>query len=200
MRLKTLSQLADEHGTDKGPMFHNYTEFYQELLSPIRHLPITMLEIGVLGGHSLRMWDGFFDNENTQIYGADIHDREIPESGKIRIRIGDATNPNFLYDLTQETGPIDLIVDDGSHFSSHQKDSLRLLWPSLSPGGLYIVEDCHSSYFYPWTKEDEVSFISSTSSWIDRLNEKGAGHCGRPTETDVEQIIFRKSLVVIKKR
>ena len=199
--LPTLSDLATKCGTDKGPAFHNYTQFYHDLFSPLRHLPITLLEVGVLGGESIRMWSEFFDHPDTRIHGVDIHDRELTGfDPRVQIHIGDGSNPNFIYDLTKITGSLDVFLDDGSHYSQHQKDSLRLFWPHIKTRGLAVIEDCHTSYSYPWTKPDEVSFTHSLLDWIDGVMENGAGHCGVPTETDIEELVIRKSVVVIKKR
>jgi hypothetical protein len=158
-----------------------------------------MVEIGVDGGESIRMWSEFFTHSESQIIGVDIHDKG-GNLGRGKFVLGDATNPNFIYDFAKAYGPFELIVDDGSHFSNQQKDSLRLLWPHLLPKGVWISEDCHSSFHYPWTTPEEISFVESMGDLVVNLMEKGAGHCGVPTETDIEEIVFRKSLVVIKKR
>lgn len=197
----TLEEIGFSTGTDKSSRFHNYLEFYHGLLSPIRHTPITLLEVGVLGGESIRMWSEFFTHENARIFGVDIHDRELTGfDPRVQILIGDATQPNFIHDLTQITGELDVVVDDASHFSGQQKDTLRLLWPHLKKSGLFIIEDTHCSYHHPWTEPTEESFVTYMLEWIHRLNEHGAGMCGVPTETDINQITFRKSVVVIEKR
>ena len=195
---KDLHQIGLECGTDKATM-HGYTRYYNELLATWRHRPITLVEIGVDGGESIKMWSQYFTSPDTTIYGVDIHDKK-GDLGRGRFVLGDATQPNFIHDLVNLTGPIDIVVDDGSHFSGQQKDSLRLLWPHLKSGGMYIVEDCHSSYKYPWTTPEEVSFVESMQEWIDTVMEKGAGDYGVPTESSIEEIVFRKSLVIIKKR
>lgn len=199
MNLPTLSELGNKHGTDKGPKHHNYCEYYHSLLSPLRHEPIHMVEIGVDGGESIRMWSEFFTHPEAKIYGVDIHDKGV-ELGKGKFIFGDATNPNFIHDFGNGYGPFDFICDDGSHMVDQQKDTLRLLWPHLKPGGIWCTEDVHSSWHFPWCKPDEISFVHSMKDWIDNLMEKGAGHCGVPTETDIQQVLFRKSLVVIHKR
>ena len=195
---KDLHQIGLDCGTDKATM-HGYTRYYNELLATWRHKPLTLVEIGVDGGESIKMWSQYFTSPDTTIYGVDIHDKK-GDLGRGKFVLGDATQPNFIHDLVNLTGPIDIVVDDGSHFSGQQKDSLRLLWPHLKSGGMYIVEDCHSSYKYPWTTPEEVSFVGSMMEWIDSVMEKGAGDFGVPTESAIEEIVFRKSLVIIKKR
>ena len=39
------------------------------------------------------------------------------------------------------TSSLDLVIDDASHMYSHTKNSFEILFPLLSPGGLYIIED-----------------------------------------------------------
>lgn len=43
-------------------------------------------------------------------------------------------------------GPYHIIVEDGSHKSSHQIISLMTLFPTLPPGGLYFCEDLVSAF------------------------------------------------------
>jgi predicted O-methyltransferase YrrM len=37
--------------------------------------------------------------------------------------------------------PLDLVIDDASHFHRHTKASFNVLFPHLRPGGLYVIED-----------------------------------------------------------
>ena len=39
----------------------------------------------------------------------------------------------------------DIIVDDGGHTMLQQQNTLAALWDRLQPGGLFIVEDLHTS-------------------------------------------------------
>jgi SAM-dependent methyltransferase len=41
--------------------------------------------------------------------------------------------------------PLDIIIDDGSHLMRDQQQTLAALWPLVSPGGLYVMEDVHTS-------------------------------------------------------
>lgn len=200
MQLKTLPELGAEAGTDKHHL-HRYCEFYHELLSPFRHLPITFVEIGVLGGNSLVMWDKFFTHPDSRFYGLDIHDVWFPPEGtRMKVIIGDASKAEVVDKIVAETGPIDFLWDDGGHFSFQQKESLRLFWPHLKSKGIYCCEDVHTSFHVPWTMPEEQSFVDHTMEWIKRAHEHGAGHCGIPTETDIEEIVIRKSIHVFKKR
>lgn len=196
---KNLNDIGLECGTDKAS--HGYLDFYDDLFSVLRTQPVSILEIGVAGGESIRMWSEYFIHPFTKIYGVEIQDKPLPVfDPRINIFITDATSPNAVFDITQAIGSLDIIVDDGGHFSSQQKSALSLWWPHLKSGGILSVEDTHTSYHYPWTIPDEVSFVSSMMEWIHRLNENGLNQSGVPAETDIEEIIFRKSLCVIRKQ
>jgi hypothetical protein len=47
-------------------------------------------------------------------------------------------------------GGIDIVIDDGSHLVSDVVSSLNFLFPHLSEGGIYIIEDLHASYWPGW--------------------------------------------------
>ena len=103
-----------------------------------------LLEIGVKDGASLKMWDDFFTHPDAQIYGADI----VKKGGidENRIIQADQGNYNDLLKL-QQKGPWNVVVDDGSHLPEHQLLTFRRLFPSITPGGLYIIEGTETSYW-----------------------------------------------------
>ncbi len=198
MNFRTLDEIGRECGTDKATL-HNYCIYYDQLLYPFRDKPINFLEIGVDGGESIRMWGEYFTHPDSIIWGVDIHDKG-GNLGRGKFVLGDATQPNFIYDLVKQTGPFDVVLDDASHYSAQQKDSLRLLWPNLKSGGIWVTEDCSTSYHYPWTLPDEVSMIQSIPQWIDDIMEMGYDQCGKPSRSSIEEIIVRKNLFIMKKR
>jgi hypothetical protein len=136
-----LDDLGILRGTDKCSLDHGYLEKFRRLLDPLRHEPITLLEIGVLGGASLAMWGDYFSA--AQIVGVDIN----PEctkyaTGRCQVEIGSQADPEFLEILGHRYVP-DVVIDDGSHLADHVILTFRTLWPHLRPGGIYIVEDLH---------------------------------------------------------
>ena len=91
--MKTLTEIADSfihsdsggNGIDKGTIRnagHSYTYFYDKLFTPLRNKPILMLEIGVCGGFSLKMWHEYFDQ--AVIIGLDINIIIIVKLKKIK--------------------------------------------------------------------------------------------------------------------
>jgi hypothetical protein len=154
-----LGRLADVHKTDKGGG-HGYMEVYSHFLRPYKFRPVRLLEIGVGGrgptdgGASLRMWKDYFPF--GKIYALDLFDKSQLEEPRIRIFRGDQSDPEALKDVTDESGNLDIIIDDGSHYNDHVIRTFELLFPYLKRGGLYFVEDVHTSYWprYGGSSED----------------------------------------------
>lgn len=131
MRL-TLDELAVAFGTDKGPQGHNYTPLYERHLRLLRDRAVTLLEIGIAAGASLRMWDAWFSA--ADVIGVDIApEREVNE-GRIRTHVCDVKQYEPMTDF-------DIIVDDGSHDPMDITVAARRLMPRLRPGGWYVIED-----------------------------------------------------------
>lgn len=191
-----LDKLARRFGTDKSSEAHGFTEIYESLLSAWRDRPVTVLEIGVYRGASLRMWRDYFPL--GRIVGIDKDpDASDHAGGRIDVRIGHQADAGFLEDVATADGPFDLIVDDGSHLAKGQKTSLRCLWPHLKPGGVYAVEDIHTSYLENfgggWRRpQTTVEFLKDV---IDDVHQPLHGR--QVTLEDMESIHFYYELCVI---
>lgn len=48
--------------------------------------------------------------------------------------------------MIEQTGALDIIIDDGSHINEHVKKSVEILFPYLKENGIYIIEDTQTSY------------------------------------------------------
>jgi hypothetical protein len=148
----------------------NYAARYHEHLQPIKDEPIRLLEIGIggyddphAGGDSLRAWKDYFPNGT--IYGIDIVDKKALEEDRIHTFCGDQADPEFLRAVVAETGPLDIIIDDGSHRSRDVIQSFRILFPHLKQdGGVYAVEDMHFSYI-PSIATSSQGQAKETPSW-----------------------------------
>jgi len=72
---------------------------------------------------------------------------------------------------TKHFGPVDIILDDGSHKTHHQSISFGALFrPALKDGGCYMVEDVHTNYWLK-TVDSEDTFIDVSKHMIDMLHE-----------------------------
>jgi cephalosporin hydroxylase len=136
-----LDDIGILRGTDKSSLNHDYLRHYERILGHLRHEPITLLEIGVFRGSSLRMWEDYMTA--ARIVGVDIAPECIRYAGdRCEIEIGSQADHNFLDEIGQRRRP-HVIIDDGSHMADHVILTFRTLFPHLRPGGIYIIEDLH---------------------------------------------------------
>lgn len=173
-----LNFLALAYGTDKKA--NGYIPFYHQHFKSIRKKRLRILEIGIggykdpkEGGHSLRMWKAYFPK--SMIYGLDVFDKRQIEEPRIKTFKGSQNDSNFLKSLSKEIGVLDIIIDDGSHVSEHIITSIRNLFPILKNGGIYVIEDLHTSYWPHFGRKGEIvnesmSAISMLKMMIDGLN------------------------------
>ena len=172
-----LSWLAAVYGSDKGATAHRFAELYERHFGPVRHTTKTVLEIGVHRGASLQMWRDYFPR--AQVYGLDINETSIP-GPRIETFRGDQSDPEVLAKL-RALGPFDVVIDDGSHRAPHVWASFAGLFGAVKPGGFYVIEDMHTSY---WTGRYEGgppghpdTSVKLVQGLLDAVNR------GRMTET-----------------
>ena len=207
---------ADRDGSDlhrifygnHGPIVHkwkHYLSIYDRHLSRYRGSAVRMLEIGVFKGGSLRMWREYLGSSAT-IFGIDIDPGCKTFDGlHAQVRIGSQDDAGFLDKVLTEMGGVDVIVDDGSHLSSHQIKSFQHLFPKLSDGGIYICEDLHSNYWRGWHQggyRRGGTFIETTKRIIDDMHsdfhQKGERELDRASRS-VGAMHFYNSMIVIEK-
>jgi hypothetical protein len=136
-------------GNEERPVhkWHHYIPLYAQYFSRFRASPVRFLEIGVFRGGSLQMWRKYF-GENAIIYGIDSDSECAKLNGlSAQVRIGSQDDPEFLRQVVDEMGGIDVILDDGSHQAKHQIKSFKYLFPRMNRGGVYMVEDLHTSFW-----------------------------------------------------
>lgn len=156
--------------TGGGNKWLNYLPVYESVID--RSRPIRMLEIGVFHGGSLRMWREYL-HPQAVIVGIDIDANckqfQDPENN-VHVRIGAQQDATFLQEVNAEFGPFDVILDDGSHLTSHMVDSFRSLFLSaLAEPGAYIVEDVHSNYWKSY-RDSPMSFVDFIAVLVDAMH------------------------------
>lgn len=185
--------------------YSNYFEIYDRFLERFRSKRPRLLEIGVQHGGSLDLWNTFFAGE-VDIVGIDI----LPECARfaadnVKIFIGDQSDEAFLRSVLVEGGKFDIIVDDGSHIPSQQIRSFEtLFFDGLAEDGVYICEDCHTSYWrrYGGGLRRRGSFIEFSKRLCDQVN---AWHADLPTlpinaaTRWIKSVTFFSSVVVFEK-
>ena len=150
----------------------HYLDIYERHLNRFVGKSPVLLDIGVLGGGSLKMWKDFF-GEGAKIIGLDIN----PECKKyecdgIEIFIGSQDSTNLIEIILSKYKNIDVVIDDGSHLMHHMIKTFNLIYNKMSSNGVYIVEDTHTCYWEEYggglLKED--SFIEFAKRKVDELN------------------------------
>ena len=159
---------------DKGTV-HSYIEVYEEILAPYRKTAKNILEIGLMSGESLRMWDEYFKGE---VFGIDCSIKPIDGKADLTkaiedglyISIGDASDPATIERFYKGL-KFDVIIEDAGHDINQQLNIYDAIRPYLSDEGIYIIEDVQNiditkQYFY------EID-TSRTVKIIDRRSVKG---------------------------
>jgi SAM-dependent methyltransferase len=193
--------------------WEQYLGVYQSELAGLIAVgkPLRLLEIGVQNGGSLELWHKFLP-PGSQIRGLDIDPRVASltfDHGTTRADVADATNAQHLEEiLGAET--FDIIIDDGSHVCGDVIRTFEILFDRVAPGGRYIVEDLHCSYYpgHGGGLKSAESSIEHLKSLIDSLH---ADHLqpgeSNPTERDklsqynrwVARVAFYDSIAIIEK-
>ena len=182
----------------------HYFDIYERHLSRLRNQKPVILEIGVFGGGSLKMWKEYFGCD-AQIVGLDIEEscKQYEEPG-IEIFIGSQDDPAVIGDILEKYSALDVVIDDGSHRMEHMTASFDLLYPFITDGGVYLVEDTHTCYWeeYGGGLHQPLSFIEFAKSKIDEINAVHTRGQVRQTELTklTDAIVFYDSVVVFEKR
>jgi len=185
--------------------WEHYFNIYETYFSKYRSRPILMMEIGVQTGGSTRMWKSYF-HKDSKIVGIDINiECKKHECDGIDIHIGDQNDKKFIESLIEKYGSFDIILDDGSHINQHQINTFEWLFPHVVDGGLYLIEDTHTSY---WSDcgggyKSPSSCIEYSKHLIDQLNAYfSESNQLKPTyyTNNIESINFHDSMVVFKKQ
>jgi cephalosporin hydroxylase len=108
-----------------------------------------VLEVGVRGGESLRLWQALFPEGLVAGVDNDTEGPAVWPAGTVSIAAGQ-DDPEMAKQARQASpGGYDLIVDDASHQGPLSQATFALLWPLVKPGGWYVVEDWWLGYL-PW--------------------------------------------------
>lgn len=187
--------------------WQHYFDIYDRYLVPFIGLSPNVLEIGVDKGGSLELWHNFF--ENAKIYAIDINSdvRNIDFPFSVDIEIGDQTDKEFLQNYVYSKPDFDIIIDDGGHYMDQQLMSLIYLFPKLKHGGIYIIEDVHTSYSqgYNGGFRNPNSFLEHCKSLVELLNLEFITDVNPPDDLaklffDLNSITFYNSVIVLEKK
>jgi len=202
----TLTQIFDTYKTDKGSLghgaeIHNYGLAYEQFFEEFRGNGISICELGVLDGNSLRSWRDYF--ENARVLGVDNADyRMIDGEDGFTTILGDQGNPIELKEMIGDGW--DIIIDDGSHLPKHQQECLYHLINNVKSGGYYVIEDLHTKRMN-WEEWQIFEWDGSTNSTWDFV-ESQLSKSYYLTEDQISEIlgkidevgVYEDKMVVIK--
>jgi len=203
-----LPRLAQFCGTDKWGV-HRYAQHYARHFAPMRNRPIRLLEIGVGGHHdphgggaSLRMWKAWFPR--ASIYGLDLFDKSALQEPRITIFRGSQADPDCLRRIGDQIGPIDIIIDDGSHVNEHMIISFETLFPYVAEGGIYALEDLCTSYWPAFGGSEDPACadtaIAMCKRLIDGINwEEFSARQPQPFDQSITSAHFYRNLCLLYK-
>jgi 23S rRNA U2552 (ribose-2'-O)-methylase RlmE/FtsJ len=164
-----LTKLGVKYKTDKA-YGHQYTPLYHKYFKNKRNDILKILEIGIYGGSSLRMWEEYFPK--AKIYGIDIEPIEF-DSNRIITFKGNQGKRNVLEKFVNKNkGKFDIIIDDGSHRMDDQQISLAFLFKYVKKGGYYIIEDLDTSLDWQLERYNIMeNRANSTYNMLNRYNK-----------------------------
>ena len=133
--------------SDKGTEHDYINGYYCNEFTPRKYDLIKIMEIGVLNGESINLWDKYFENAK-EIVGVDIN---ITQQAKNLIRYVDeilleeenAYSENYCKTIMNDY--FDYIIYDGPHTLKSQIQFIELYFPKLRKGGKLIIEDIQSN-------------------------------------------------------
>ena len=146
--MKSLTESALKFRVDKA-WYHGYTEFYEKYFSQYKNPNI--IEIGTAGHGSTQMFLDYF--EDCHLVGMDIVNYCDFKHPNFRFVNGNQNLISDLQKLVENENLFDIILDDGSH-TMKQQIAFGYLIDYVKPGGLYILEDIHTSFNKAFIESD----------------------------------------------
>ena len=157
-----LREIAKKYNCDKLDL--GYTKHYEKKFESIRNNVTKILEIGLNTGGSHLMWLDYFPNANVYaidnriVYEDKVFDKrtrrdmvmvdgwDIRDKERSFVFRGNQSSVEDLNKFINKNGDeFDIIVDDGGHSMRQQQTSLKILYKYLKSGGIYVIEDLHTS-------------------------------------------------------
>lgn len=152
--------------------WQHYFDIYHRHLKRFRGRKVKVVEFGVSLGGSAQMWREYF-GPRAQLYGVDCyHKCKQWETDWFQVFIGDQADRGFLKRVANEVGPVDVVIEDGGHYPHQQVATFEEFYPLIRPGGVFLIEDLHTSYWPEFAgglgKPD--TFMEYSKPLVDQLN------------------------------
>lgn len=213
--MSTFGQLCERHQCDKGrfgnSIGHGYQDEYASVLDPIRNNPVKLLEIGVGGGASTKVWLDYFTHPQSRIFGIDIGNCHHEQNPRFTLVHGDQSSQYFWTQFLCQNGyDWDVVVDDGSHKSDGIITTFECVWPYLKSGAIYIIEDLRCSYMPGYESPGWPKQMVWVKNLLDDINAQTSYKPAAdstyvyPPGTDgwrgIKRLIFSEELCILIKK
>lgn len=164
---------------------HGYFQTYLELAAKIGPSG-RILEVGVLDGESLKMWQALFPTGD--VTGVDNNEDAVWPEGTHRV-ICNQNDPRLAKMLE---GSFDLIVDDASHYGLATQQTFLNLFPLVKPGGYYVIEDWQISLTSSilWGSCPGPGMLKCVEALLLFLDSR---------ESVIEEVTYRYGLAIVKR-
>jgi hypothetical protein len=133
----TLSEryLQGGYCTDKYQLGY-YDHFYEEQFKSLTKLPINILEIGIRGGGSIKIWKEYF-HPDSNVYGGEIENfAPIENTTCYKMDMYSQGALNLF-----EDSYFDIVIDDGPHTYESFESVITKYYSKIKSGSILIVED-----------------------------------------------------------
>jgi hypothetical protein len=163
--------------TDKEFPKKFISKIYDPLLISLKYEPIKLLEIGVRGGGSIKLWLNFF--ESIELYGIDICDDvqfdiegDTSTQKKFTYINEDAYSKNVFRKIPKK---LDVLIDDGPHTLESQRYFVANYIGLLNYSGLLFVEDIQALHWVDNLMKAVPKGFDGCIRLIDQRKETGIG-------------------------
>jgi hypothetical protein len=144
-----LLNIVQYYATDKHAVHRYFELIYNDLFRTMRESCKIFMEIGVYDCESIKLWRDYFINAEVVgiEYNLEYSLNKLGNTSTERLTFinADQSKEDDLIDLSLRYPEVDVIMDDGSHLMRDQQITLAKLFKSVKPGGIYILEDLHTS-------------------------------------------------------
>ena len=176
-----LTEIARRFSDGKDPATRLFANGMYELYDRyFRHLvdqPLSLLELGVHRGASLKTFATYF--AKGRIVGIDKKDKgaDFAEFPNVTFRPCDQRDGPALAALCTELAPngFDIIIDDASHIGAWSLASYQVLFDHLKPGGFYVIEDWGTGYWDDWPDGSRFQQFTPDSTF-DKIGKRIPSH------------------------
>jgi len=144
---KTYSDGWTDKWSNDSKNGHSYVQnFYEKEFKKFKNKNISLIEIGIFTGGSLKLWKEYFTNPK-KIVGVDITTEYLSDKYSNIEGIEYYFQNAYHVEFIKKFENFDIIIDDGPHTLQSQIEVIRMYLPKLNKGGIFVIEDIQD---YSW--------------------------------------------------